>query len=93
MASHVYRPVIDGADWGAPLKQMGYAAISSGISSLTVTLPSPELDTAYYILLQEEGASIGRTMRITAKTVNDFTIGFTGGSTTGPGGVFWQVVR
>jgi len=91
MATHVYRPVIDGANWGMVRPQCGVASVAVGTSSLVVTLLTAEIDNAYHVLMSNEGLSLGE-YRITVTTATSFTISFTT-ATTQAGAIVWQLIR
>ncbi len=91
-ATHIYRPLVEAVEWHQRTEPNGVQAVGSGVASVVVNLPSPEIDTTYTVLLSEEGSDMGARYRVGAKNTTSFTVNFNT-ATTGAGGLVWRIVR
>jgi hypothetical protein len=95
IATHVYRPVIEGTCWTADIALEGTQAIGSGVTSQVVTFVTQELTTNYRVNLTEAAAgatSVGQRFWYGTKTISGFTIYFAA-ATAAAGNIDWRLER
>jgi len=94
IATHVYRPVIEGVCWTANIPLEGTQTVGVGVTSQAVTFVTQELNTNYRISLTESSGatSIGQRFWYGNKSTAGFTIYFAA-ATLNAGSIDWRLER
>ena len=90
-ATHVYRPLIEGAKWCEPQTVTGSAPVASGSLNLTVAFPTAE-ETNDYNIFGSWAAGNAPVWGINSKTTTGFTISFPA-ATTAATTFYWSLAR